>query len=124
MDNHSTDSSNDEKEGNLIQSSSDPIVVSNLIQGSREKEVLLQEGRGFPEFFYISEKLFLIKEVEEITLVTLKLKPTESLISSATERRNSSSPATEKNKLRGKPLVQFLPHGVISFTAKGTVLES
>ena len=35
-------------------------------------------GGEFPELFCISEELFLIKEVDDTTLVAQKLKPTES----------------------------------------------
>ena len=56
-----------EEEGNLIPSSSYPAVVdhflSNLVQGSREDGVPLQEGRKVSEVLCIPVELFLVKEV-------------------------------------------------------------
>ena len=53
--------------------------------------------------------------------MALKLKTIESPL---LQRERSSSPVTEKSKLRKKPVVPFLPQVGTSFTERGRVLES
>ena len=105
--------------------------LSNLVQGSREDGVPLQEGGGeISGVLCIPKELFLIKEINGTTLLALKLMTTESHLltfqmilskkknskifstkyfSPATVRRNSF-PATERSRPK-EAARAFLPQG-------------